>query len=170
MRQRRGLVGALRGAHEQLWWDRAITHVQEQRLVRAQAPRILETALEVLRCERPERRIPGGGFTGRIARAGRDVPALHDLVQEAVARESLPVDPRQVARAYGHTALTLQRLQPLERSGQVFRGGGHGFSEAGTYLSSRGFRVYQNLGYCAFRSLGYYVYPFQGYCANVSSS
>jgi hypothetical protein len=99
--------------------DRAVADVQKQGLVGTQAPRLAEAALEVLRGERPERGVPGGAFTRRFLGPGGDVPALHDLAQEAVAREPLAVHPRQVPGPYGDPTLALKLFQELERGGEM---------------------------------------------------
>ena len=72
---------------EELRRNRPVAAVEDERLLRRQAPHRPEADPQVSGAERPERRVPGGGGAGsaRTGRAG-EVPALHDRRQEPVGR------------------------------------------------------------------------------------
>jgi hypothetical protein len=65
--------------------------MKRKRLFRRQAPARAETRFQIRAAETPERCVPGNVIAFYFVRAARDIPALDDFLQEAVAEEALPV-------------------------------------------------------------------------------
>jgi hypothetical protein len=85
--------------------------------------------------EAPEGRVPGRTVVFYFVRAAWDVPALDDLMQEAVAQEALAVRARQVARP--------DRPRPFHglEIAQDFEGLREFFGESGHSRLPSGFRA-----------------------------
>ena len=110
--------------------------------------------------ETPEGCVPGRAIAFHFVRAARDIPALYDFLQEAVAQEAFPVRARQVARPDGPRAFRcLEVPQDFEGLREFFRGYGHSrFPSGFVFLLSDCVAPY--LYYCAVRLLSYYVVQF----------
>ncbi len=114
----RRLVPALGGTDPELLGNGPVACMKADRALRTQAPFAPEAILEVTRAEPPERRVPcrplfGFGFV----RAGRGVPALHDLADEAGLQEALAVRPGQLIGADGRGGDRLQTVEGLSEFG-----------------------------------------------------
>jgi len=96
VRQRRWLVAAPGRVDEKLLRHRAVADVQRCRLLGREAPRRPEAVVQISRAEIPERRVPGRAFPSALVVAGGDVPALHDLKEEAPFQEAFAVRARQI--------------------------------------------------------------------------
>src|ERR1700687_6421793 len=134
-----------------------VAGMKRKRLFRRQAPARAETRCQILSAETPERCVPGRAIAFHFVWAARDIPALDDFLQEAVAQEALPVRARQVARPDGPRAFRcLEFPQHFEGLREFFRGSGHGrFSSGFVLLLSDCVALY--LYYCAVLLLYYYV-------------
>lgn len=94
--------------------------VKRQGLLWQQAPVCALDMLEIARAERPECGIPSRALIGRLIRAGGNVPALDRFLQEAVSQHALPMGSRELARVYGHHAMTLKRMERFHGCRQFF--------------------------------------------------
>src|SRR6202042_2260208 len=87
----------------------------------------------------------------------RDIPALDDFLQEAVAEEALPVRARQVARADRPRPIRrLEFPQDFEGPREFFRQSGHGRLPL-EFVSPLSDCVVPYLYYCAVPCLSYCV-------------
>src|SRR5271154_535593 len=101
--------------------------MKRKRLLRRQAPPNAETRFQIRAAEAPERCVPGRALAFHFVRAARDIPALDDFLQEAVAQEALPVRARQVARPDRPRPFRgLKFPEDFEGLRKFFRGSGHG--------------------------------------------
>ena len=100
--------------------------MQQERLLRGEGPVIRKALVQVGRAEIPVGGIPGRAFPCGLVRAGRDVPALHHLLQEAPFKQPLPMRAGQIARADRDQAARLEGVQRFERLREFFRRSGHG--------------------------------------------
>src|ERR1035438_8313187 len=101
--------------------------MQRERLFRRKAPPNAETRFQIRAAETPERCVPGRALAFHFVRAARDIPALDDFLQEAVAQEALPVRARQVARPDGRRPFRgLEVPQGFEGLREFLWGSGHG--------------------------------------------
>ena len=105
--QRRDLVAALGRAHEKLRRHGLVPGMKGQGKLRRKAPVGAEPLAQIGRAEGPEGGIPGGALADCVIRTCRDVPALHDLLQEAIFEQTFPVRARKLGGADGDYATVL---------------------------------------------------------------
>jgi len=122
----RGLIPPFGCSDQELLGNRPIAYMKAERLLRAQAPFLAKTIVEVVGGERPKRRVPTRALSSRLIRAGWRVPALHHLTDESGFEEALAMRPGELAGADRNDALVLQSLQGRKRLSEFFRGCRHG--------------------------------------------
>ena len=83
-------------SHDELFWNRPVSSVQGQGLLRREAPVLAKALFQIDSAKTPERCIPSRALSLHLIRAARDVPALDDRLQKAVRNEALAVGPRQI--------------------------------------------------------------------------
>src|SRR5271165_1076648 len=138
--------------------------MKRKRLLRRQAPPRAETRFQIRGAETPEGCVPGRAIAFHFVRAARDIPALDDFLQEAVAQEALPVRARQVARPDRPRPFRgLEFPQDFEGLREFLRGSGHSRLPSGFVLPLADCVVLY-LYYCAVPLLWYYVVPCLSYC------
>src|SRR2546430_14033919 len=89
-------------------------------------PLFAKTLVAITRAEFPERRMPRGALSGLRVGAGRNQPALHDFLQEAVLHQALAMNSAQVVGTEHTPVALLQFLEHVKGFGQFFVGRGHG--------------------------------------------
>ena len=158
------LVARARRPHRELAGHGPVAGMKRKRLFRRQAPARAETRFQIRGAETPEGCVPGRAIAFHIVRAARDIPALDDFPQEAVAQEALPVRARQVARPDRPSPFRgLEVPQDFEGLREFFKRYGYGRLPLG-FVFPLSDRVAPYLYYCAVRLLSYYVVPFLSYC------
>ena len=120
MREIRYLIAPPGRAHEELSRNRRVSHMQHDGLLRRQTPVRTKTILKIGGGKKPKRRVPSRAFPGGFVSAGRDIPALHDLLQKAVFDKALPLGAGQISGPYGNNAAFLKALQCLKRFHEFF--------------------------------------------------
>src|SRR5690349_4034852 len=70
--------------------------------------------------------MPRCALTGLRVGAGRDQPALHHFLQEAVLHQALAMNPAQIVGTEDTSVALLQFLEHVKGFGQFFVGRGHG--------------------------------------------
>ena len=91
--------------------------------------------------------------TGNSYGAGRDIPPLHDLLQEAIFDKAFPINPAAIARPDGNDAPLLQAAKSFKGSSAVFPVGSN---MTGRSLSI-GYPDAPILGVCAVSIIGNHV-------------
>lgn len=118
-------VAPPRRPDEKLGRYRSIARVQQEGLLRRQAPGLTEAGAQVTGAEPPEGRVPCRAVSRAPVRRAGNVPALHDRQQEPVPYEPLAVRPREIPGAHGDDAALLQEPQGVQGTGQLLRRRGH---------------------------------------------
>ena len=84
MRKLRHIVPGFGRPHCELPGNSPVPSVKGQRLLRREAPVLAETRFQISGGKTPERGVPCRALAFHLIRAAWDVPALDDLLQEAV--------------------------------------------------------------------------------------
>src|SRR6266404_668725 len=136
MREFGDLVARSRRPRRELSGHGPVAGMKRKRLFRRKAPPNAETRFQIRAAETPEGRVPRRTVALHFVRAARDIPALDDFLQEAVAQEALPVRARQVARPDRPSPFRgLEFPQDFEGLREFLRGYGHsGFPSAFVFL------------------------------------
>ena len=113
-RNRVDLVAAAARPDQQLGGHRPLAGVQQEGLLRRKSPLGVEAFGEVLAGEVPIGGVPGRALPVGEVRAGWDVPALHDLLEEAVLDQQFPFGPFEVFGADRLTALGLEAVEGFQ--------------------------------------------------------
>src|SRR5471032_3003459 len=88
-------------------------------------PLVPETLLAITRAELPERGVPRRAVALPGARAGRDQPAPHNLLEEPVPEQPLTINAAQILLLEYAVAALVKLLEGGERCGQLFIRRGH---------------------------------------------
>ncbi len=117
MQEARHLIAATTRPDQELGGHGPVSGVEQEGLLGRKGPLGPEALSEILPHKIPVGGVPSRALAVGEVGAGRDVPALHDFLEEAVLDQQLPLGPLEAFRADGLPALGLEAVEGFQSAG-----------------------------------------------------